>query len=162
MIFFGNVTSPFALRSESGVLSSLYSWMKLTDSPPQPEPSPEEQEATRLAQACLEECHVEQLVQESKFLTAESLQELLKVRQFTKQIVFYGYTNECSILLLFSHLVYRRSCSPHVVRMRRCCPTEDCGTKTVRCSCSRCSLKLPISRVWHHGLPELHGGHGGR
>ena len=70
----------FCLRSDSGVLSSLYSYFKIVDSPPQPEATPEEQEATRQAQACLEECHVEQLVQESKFLTEESLHELLKVK----------------------------------------------------------------------------------
>ena len=64
-------------RNDSGVLSSFYSYFS---EPPQRGPSYEEQEAMKQAQACLEECHVEQLVQESKFLREESLQELLKVR----------------------------------------------------------------------------------
>lgn len=63
-------------RTESGVLSSFYSYF--TDTPQQRGPSPEEQEATKRAHRCIQECHVEQLIMESKFLQVDALQELLK------------------------------------------------------------------------------------
>lgn len=42
-------------------------------------PTPEEQEATRFAQECIEECNLENLITDSRFLREESLQELVKV-----------------------------------------------------------------------------------
>jgi len=51
----------------------------LTETPQQRGPTADEQEATRRAQDCIQECHVEQLIMESKFLRVDSLQELLKV-----------------------------------------------------------------------------------
>ena len=68
-----------AFRPESGVLSSFYSYFTLTETPQQRGPTADEQEATRRAQDCIQECHVEQLIMESKFLRVDSLQELLKV-----------------------------------------------------------------------------------
>ena len=67
------------LRSDSGVLSSFYSYFTLTETTQQRGPSPEEEEATRKAHQCIQECHVEQLITESKFLRMDSLKELLKV-----------------------------------------------------------------------------------
>ena len=61
------------------MLSSFYSYFTLTESAPQRGPTPEEQEATKRAHKCIADCHVEQLIQESKFLRVDSLQELLKV-----------------------------------------------------------------------------------
>jgi len=66
-------------RPESGVLSSFYSYFALTETPQQRGPTADELEATTRAQDCIQECHVEQLIMESKFLRVESLQELLKV-----------------------------------------------------------------------------------
>jgi len=66
-------------RPESGVLSSIYTYFALTETPQQRGPTPDELEATRRAQDCIQECHVEQLIMESKFLRVDSLQELLKV-----------------------------------------------------------------------------------
>lgn len=45
-------------------------------------PTPEEQEAMKNAQACIDECHVEQLVHDTKFLRADSLLELVKALIF--------------------------------------------------------------------------------
>ncbi|ELU03437.1 hypothetical protein CAPTEDRAFT_227129 [Capitella teleta] len=64
-------------RSDSGVLSSFYSYF-VTETPQQRGPSPEEQEAIRKSQRCLQDCHVERLITESKFLIEESLLELAK------------------------------------------------------------------------------------
>ena len=46
----------------------------------------EEQEAIKVATACIEECHLEQLLQETKFLIIDSLNELLKA-------LVYGLSN---------------------------------------------------------------------
>lgn len=67
-------------RSESGVLGNFLFFM-LPEAPQQRGPTADEQEATRRAQDCIQECHVEQLIMESKFLRVDSLQELLKVCQ---------------------------------------------------------------------------------
>lgn len=42
------------------------------------QPTPEEQESIKVATVCIEECHLEQLLQETKFLIIDSLNELLK------------------------------------------------------------------------------------
>ena len=52
----------------------------MAETPQQRGPSVEEQEAIKQGQACIDDCHVEQLIQESKFLRMDSLQELMKVR----------------------------------------------------------------------------------
>ncbi len=46
----------------------------------------EEQEAIKIATACIEECHLEQLLQETKFLIIDSLNELLKALIYGCQI----------------------------------------------------------------------------
>jgi hypothetical protein len=42
-------------------------------------PSPEDQEHIQRAHACVRGCHLEHLINESKFLRLDSLQELVKV-----------------------------------------------------------------------------------
>lgn len=49
-------------------------------------PTPEEQEAIKNAQSCIEECHIEQLVHDTKFLRVDSLLELVKALIFVSQI----------------------------------------------------------------------------
>ena len=46
----------------------------------------EEQEAIKIATTCIDECHFEQLIQETKFLIFDSLNELLKALIYTCQI----------------------------------------------------------------------------
>ncbi|KAK3091515.1 hypothetical protein FSP39_020408 [Pinctada imbricata] len=68
--------SAAAQRSE-GVLSSFYSYF--TSEPVTTKgPTPEEQEASKLAHSCIQDCHLEQLITESKFLREDSLTELVK------------------------------------------------------------------------------------
>ncbi len=50
------------------------------------QPTSEEQEAIKAASSCIEECHLEQLLQETKFLIIDSLNELLKALIYTCQI----------------------------------------------------------------------------
>jgi hypothetical protein len=57
-----------------------------TDSSSTKGPTPEEQEATRNAQNCVEECHIEQLIHDTKFLRVDSLLELIKALIFLSQI----------------------------------------------------------------------------
>lgn len=45
-------------------------------------PTPEEKEAVKNAQACIDECHIEQLVHDTKFLRVDSLLELVKALIF--------------------------------------------------------------------------------
>ncbi|KAL4239944.1 G-box binding factor [Mactra antiquata] len=65
-------------RSETGVLSSFYSYFTLSEPASNKGPSPEEEEATKLATKCIRECQLEQLIVDSKFLREESLHELIK------------------------------------------------------------------------------------
>ena len=73
-----------AQRSETGIFSSFYSYITLTgDSQVQKGLTPEDQEFSQRAQICINDCHPEQLISESKFLRADSLQELVKVSLLT-------------------------------------------------------------------------------
>ena len=49
-------------------------------------PTPEEQEAIKNAKSCIEECHIEQLIHDTKFLRLDSLTELVKALIFSSQI----------------------------------------------------------------------------
>ena len=64
------------------MFGSFYALFVASDSPQQREPVAEEQKAVSSAQKCIEECHLEQLVTDSKFLPVESLLELVKVRTY--------------------------------------------------------------------------------
>jgi hypothetical protein len=48
-------------------------------------PSQEDQEAIKNAQLCIDECHIEQLIHDTKFLRIDSLLELLKALIFQSQ-----------------------------------------------------------------------------
>uniref|UniRef100_A0A224X4T3 Putative guanine nucleotide exchange factor n=2 Tax=Triatominae TaxID=70999 RepID=A0A224X4T3_9HEMI len=66
-------------KTETGILSSLYLYMTLgAETNTQKGPSAEDQEAIRIAQNCIRECHLEQLITESKFLRLDSLQYFVK------------------------------------------------------------------------------------
>ncbi|KAH8386199.1 hypothetical protein KR200_001021 [Drosophila serrata] len=62
-------------KQESGLFSSLYS---LISSEGQREPTYEEQDFIKHGRKCIKECQLDQMLQESKFVQLESLQELLK------------------------------------------------------------------------------------
>ncbi|RUS73129.1 hypothetical protein EGW08_019109 [Elysia chlorotica] len=64
-------------RSETGVLSSFVSYFSMSESSTKG-PSPEEQEASKAASACVKDCQLDQLLVDSKFLREDSLQELIK------------------------------------------------------------------------------------
>lgn len=49
-------------------------------------PTQEEQEAIKNAKSCIEECHIEQLIHDTKFLRVDSLMELIKALIFQSQI----------------------------------------------------------------------------
>jgi brefeldin A-resistance guanine nucleotide exchange factor 1 len=63
--------------SSGGLFSSFFPFMS-SDLAVSRGPTPEEQEATRNAQACIDECHIEQLIHDTKFLRVDSLLELVK------------------------------------------------------------------------------------
>ncbi|KAL1123464.1 hypothetical protein AAG570_002544 [Ranatra chinensis] len=66
-------------KTEIGLFSSLYSYLaSAADANTQKGPSPEDQEAIRNAQNFIRECHLEQLITESKFLRLDSLQHFVK------------------------------------------------------------------------------------
>lgn len=62
-------------KTESGILSSLYSYLS-NDS--QRVPTYEEQEIIKKAKKIIKDCQIDQMIVESKFLQFESLQELIK------------------------------------------------------------------------------------
>ncbi|EDV36206.1 uncharacterized protein Dana_GF12843, isoform A [Drosophila ananassae] len=62
-------------KQESGLFSSLYSFIS---SEGQREPTYEEQDYIKHGRKCIKECQLDQMLQESKFVQLESLQELLK------------------------------------------------------------------------------------
>ena len=74
------------------MFSGLYTFFSLSDAPQQKGPAPEDQEAIKRAQDCILECHVEQLIIESKFLREDSLQELLKVALNNNNIIIMTTT----------------------------------------------------------------------
>ncbi|XP_023171113.2 Golgi-specific brefeldin A-resistance guanine nucleotide exchange factor 1 isoform X2 [Drosophila hydei] len=62
-------------KQELGLFSSLYSFIS---SEGQREPTYEEQECIKHGRKCIKECQLDQMLQESKFVQLESLQELLR------------------------------------------------------------------------------------
>lgn len=65
-------------RVESGLLSSLYSYISLGDAGAARGTNPEDVELSQRAKSCIADCHPERLVTESAFLRCDSLNELLK------------------------------------------------------------------------------------
>ncbi len=49
-------------------------------------PTQEDLEATKNAQSCIDDCHIEQLIHDTKFLRFDSLLELIKALIFQSQI----------------------------------------------------------------------------
>ncbi|XP_071953967.1 Golgi-specific brefeldin A-resistance guanine nucleotide exchange factor 1-like isoform X2 [Antedon mediterranea] len=73
-------------RSDSSLLSSfVYYFTANTETSTQRGPTPEDQEAIHVARNCIEDCHPEHLLTESKFLRIESLQDLIKALTFASQ-----------------------------------------------------------------------------
>ncbi|GLH14697.1 Golgi-specific brefeldin A-resistance guanine nucleotide exchange factor 1 [Gryllus bimaculatus] len=70
-------------KTETGLLSSIYSYIALaSETSNQKVPSAEDQKHIQQAQTCVRECHLEQLITESKFLRLDSLQELVRALIF--------------------------------------------------------------------------------
>lgn len=65
-------------RSESGVLSTFASYFSLSDSGSAKGPTAEELEASQQAQGCVQDCHLDSLIADTKFLRYDSLSELVK------------------------------------------------------------------------------------
>nr|KAG5707576.1 hypothetical protein BaRGS_001124 [Batillaria attramentaria] len=65
-------------RTESGVLSTFASYFSLADTGATKGPTAEELEASRQAQSCVLDCHLDSLVADTKFLRHDSLSELVK------------------------------------------------------------------------------------
>lgn len=66
-------------KTETGLLSSLYSYIALSsESASQRMVSQEEQEYIQQSKRCIRDCHLEHLITESKFLRVDSLQEMVK------------------------------------------------------------------------------------
>uniref|UniRef100_A0A146LBA7 Golgi-specific brefeldin A-resistance guanine nucleotide exchange factor 1 n=1 Tax=Lygus hesperus TaxID=30085 RepID=A0A146LBA7_LYGHE len=81
-------------KIETGIFSSLYSYMIMgSEQNTQKGPSAEDDEAIRLARKCIEDCHLEQLITESKFLRLDSLQH------FAKALVTASYGPEGHVSL---------------------------------------------------------------
>lgn len=70
----------------SGLFSTLFPFMSSSDVSSARGPSPEDQESIKNAQSCIDECHIEQLIHDTKFLRIDSLLELIKALIFSSQI----------------------------------------------------------------------------
>lgn len=66
---------PVQRPEAAGLFSSLYSYLSSDN---QRQPSYEEQEIIKVARKSIKECRIDQIIQESKFLTVDTLQELLQ------------------------------------------------------------------------------------
>ena len=71
-------------KQEGGCLFSFFSFMS-QDQSNNKGPAQEEQEAIKSAQSIVDECHIEQLIHDSKFLRVDSLLELIKALIFLSQ-----------------------------------------------------------------------------
>ncbi len=67
-----------AAKAEPGLLNSFVSFISMSTEAQQRARTPEEEEAAEVAAKCIQDCALDSLVTESKFLLAESLQELVK------------------------------------------------------------------------------------
>ncbi|KAJ9591988.1 hypothetical protein L9F63_001500, partial [Diploptera punctata] len=97
-------------KIETGLLSSLYSYIALASEPStQKMPSPEDQEHIQRAHACVKECHLEHLINESKFLRIDSLQELVKFQnvKFYESHISSGMTYDEDAAVFFLELLLK-------------------------------------------------------
>lgn len=65
-------------KQDTGLFSSLYSYMVSSSENLSKIPTPEEQECIDVAKQCIKECNLDQLVTDSKFLHEDALLELVK------------------------------------------------------------------------------------
>lgn len=72
------------------MLSSFVSYFSLSESASTKGPTAEELEAGRHAQSCVQDCHLESLIADTKFLRYDSLSELVKVLPVLIYICFAG------------------------------------------------------------------------
>ncbi len=78
--------TPVVQKAEvTGLFSSLFPFMS-SDLSSSKGPTQEEQEAIKNAQSCVEDCHIEQLIHDTKFLRVDSLIELVKTLLLLCQI----------------------------------------------------------------------------
>uniref|UniRef100_A0A182JBH8 Uncharacterized protein n=1 Tax=Anopheles atroparvus TaxID=41427 RepID=A0A182JBH8_ANOAO len=104
--------TPLPKTEGAGLFSSLYSYLANDG---QRQPTYEEQEVIKLSRKCTRDCQIEQIVNESKFLQQESLDELIgcllamivppeahKSAAAASQSVPYG---ECTVVFLLELLV---------------------------------------------------------
>lgn len=78
--------TPVVQKAEvTGLFSSLFPFMS-SDLSSSKGPTQEEQEAIKNAQSCVEDCHIEQLIHDTKFLRVDSLIELVKTLLLLSQI----------------------------------------------------------------------------
>lgn len=76
---------PVAQKSEgAGLFSSFFPFIS-QDNSNNKGPTLEEQEAIKNAQSCVDECHIEQLIHDTKFLRVDSLMEFIKALIFLSQ-----------------------------------------------------------------------------
>ncbi|XP_038060765.1 Golgi-specific brefeldin A-resistance guanine nucleotide exchange factor 1-like [Patiria miniata] len=73
------------VKSDSSLFGSFYSYFTTAETSTQKGPTNEDKEAIEQARSCIEDCHPEHLITESKFLRQESLQELMKSLTFASQ-----------------------------------------------------------------------------
>lgn len=86
------------IRTEgSGIFSSFFPFIS-SDISSNKGPTVEEQEATRNAQACIEDCHIEQLIHDTKFLRVDSLLELVKALILLSQINESDFSSSTNII----------------------------------------------------------------
>ncbi|XP_050501190.1 Golgi-specific brefeldin A-resistance guanine nucleotide exchange factor 1 [Diabrotica virgifera virgifera] len=69
--------APSAAKQDTGLLSSLYSYMVSAENLSKI-PTPEEQNCIDAAKECIKDCNLEQMITDSKFLHEEALFELVK------------------------------------------------------------------------------------
>nr|CAI5834185.1 unnamed protein product [Callosobruchus analis] len=69
--------APTLPKQDTGLLSSLYSYMVSSENLSKV-PSPEEQQYIEIAKECIKDCNLDQLITDSKFLHEESLAEFVK------------------------------------------------------------------------------------
>lgn len=65
-------------KQDTGLFSSLYSYMVSSSENLSKIPTPEEQEFIEVAKQCIKECNLDQLITDSKFLHEDALLELVK------------------------------------------------------------------------------------
>lgn len=65
-------------KQDTGLFSSLYSYMVSSSENLAKIPTPEEQEFIDIAKQCVKECNLDQLVTDSKFLHDDALVDLVK------------------------------------------------------------------------------------